>query len=132
MTINWRWFGWQVALPLGGPIVFSGIAMLLWKSGNPAFKPDLHVLLDVSPWALTFYSLTLISSTMNEFWKNISEHPMLGGSLITVAIAVGLYASFIVIWRHDSHFTSRPPIYGVALLLLVVSVVLSHAGYQRR
>lgn len=132
MTVHWRWLIWQVVVPIAGPIILSGVFVLAWQSGNPNFKPSMKIAVDVSPWALTFYTLALIGSTLNGLWPKISDHPGLGGSLILVAIAVGAYAGFMVIWRHDSTFVPGAPVYFVTGLLLLVAVVLCYKGYSKQ
>ena len=130
-TLQWRWLTWQVFIPIFGPIVLSGVIILLWMSSRPYFMPNLSIIMDVSPWALTFYSLTLIGATLNELWPKFSNHRSLGVWLICVAFAVGLYASFIVVWRHDDSFTPTPAgVYFVTLLLLMAAVALCHMGYS--
>lgn len=132
MALQRRWLFWQVAVPLLGPAVISAIFILLWMSGNPGFKPSISLILDISPWALVFYTLTLLGATLNELWPNVSQHQMLGGSMGVTAFAVGVYAAFIVIWRHNATWQPGGPVYVVTGVLLAVSVFLSHAGYAAR
>ncbi len=132
MAIQWKWLFWQVAVPIVGPIVVSAIVILAWMTGSPGFKPDMGIIVDVSPWALTFYMLGLIGSTIEGLWPKLSTHPVLGLSLIVVAFAVGLYAAFIVVWRHDSKFIPGLPVYFVTGLLFICSVALCHAGNSKK
>ncbi len=129
-SIDWKWGIWRVAVPLAAPTVISFIVAYAWASGNPGFRPSLSIAADVSPWALTFYSLTLIGSTLNDFWPKLTTKPVLGSALILVAVAVLLYTSFIVIWRHNPTFVPGKPVYGVTLVLLCSSVALCHVGYK--
>ncbi|MFP6731886.1 MAG: hypothetical protein VCD50_17255 [Alphaproteobacteria bacterium] len=126
MSRNKRWFLWQVGVPIFGPIIVSIVIILFWMSGNPNFAPRIDIILDVSPWALTFYTLTLIGSTLNGFWPKLPEHPVLGGALIAVAFVVGIYAAFTIIWRHDNSFTPGVPVYFVAIMLLLTAVGLCY------
>jgi hypothetical protein len=126
-----KWLLWQVAIPLLAPIIVSGVVILAWLSGSPKFSPNIQIAVDVSPWALTFYTLTLIGSTLNEFWPKLTTHVALGLAISLVATAVTLYAAFMVIWRHDPAFVPGRPVYLVALSLLFISVVLCHIGYQK-
>jgi MFS superfamily sulfate permease-like transporter len=123
---GWKWILWQVAAPLLGPIIVSLLVVLAWHTGKPGFRMQWSIVLDVSPWALTFYAMTLIGATMNDFWPKMQGHAVLGISLFTVATAVALYASFIVVWRHDPDFKVGTPVYGVTLFLLFLSIVLCH------
>jgi hypothetical protein len=123
---NWPWIIWQVLLPIFGPIFISFLVALSWSTGPTNFKMRADVILDVTPWALLFYSITLICVTMNDFWPKLSRHPVLGWGLIGIAIAASVYSSFIVIWRHDPHFETTSPIYFVTLMLLFPCIILCH------
>jgi hypothetical protein len=105
--MNWNWLFWQVAAPLLGPIVLSAIVALFWWTGVQGFLIEWHVVLDLSPWAMTFFGLTLLSATMSDLWKKWRDHPALFLSLLMTSFAIALYASFIVISRHDAHFSPR-------------------------
>ena len=70
-----KWLLWRVVIPLLGPIFISLLVILAWTSGRPDFKPSLGIVVDVSPWALTFYALTLIGSTLNELWPKLGKSP---------------------------------------------------------
>src|ERR1700686_3489786 len=111
-TWKWKWIFWQVLAPVVGPIVISALVVILWQTGNPQFKADWRIIIDVSPWALTFYAVTLIGATMSDLWPKFSDHWVLGASLIVTAFAfsVALYASLIVIWRHGSGFVPGTPV----------------------
>ncbi|MEM6600666.1 MAG: hypothetical protein AAF649_04700, partial [Verrucomicrobiota bacterium] len=95
----------------------------------PSFKPSLRLALDVSPWALTFYTLTLICSTLNTVWNKLAQNSVDVISILVVAAAVLVYASFMVIWRHNPDFTPGASVYIVTIILLVSSVYLCHKGY---
>jgi hypothetical protein len=123
---KWKWIFWQVIAPVAGPIMISALVVFAWRSGQNTFKVDWSVVLDVSPWALTFYTITLIGATMNDLWPKLGDHAALGVFLIVVAFSVALYASFIVIWRHDRAFVPGTSVYLVTCLLLAISVVLCH------
>ena len=116
--------------PIVGPIAISAIVVLAWWTGQPKFPINWHLLIDdVTPWALTFYTITLIGATMNDLWPKLSNHPVLGVSLIVVAFAVALYAAFIVIWRHgDPNFKPETSVYLVTFILLGISIVLCYNG----
>lgn len=130
--IEGKWLFWQVLAPLLAPVVISGFVIFAWSTGASTFRPNFKIVVDVSPWALTFYSLTLIGSTLHAMWSNLEKHSGIGISLILTAIAVALYASFMVVWRHDPYFTPGFPVYAVTFLLLIASVVLCHSGYRAR
>jgi hypothetical protein len=132
MAWEWKWIFWQVIVPIFGPITISAAVVLAWWSGEQKFLINWHIIVDVSPWALTFYCITLIGATMNDLWPNLSAHPALGVALIIVALAVALYASFIVIWRHDPTFSPGTSVYVVTFMLLAISIPLCHEGTKCR
>ena len=125
-----RWFIWTVVLPIFGPIASSILFALLWWSLNPEFRIDPKIIFDVSPWALTFFSMTLIGSTLNEFWPKLSQHKILGGALVITALAVTVYAAIMVIRRHYPGVIPQGPAYFVTGLLWFVSVLLCYQGYS--
>jgi hypothetical protein len=124
--MNWNWLFWQVAAPLLGPILLSAIVALFWWTGVQGFLIEWHVVLDLSPWAMTFFGLTLLSATMSNLWEKWRDHPVLFLSLLMTSFAIALYASFIVIWRHDPHFTPGRAVYTVCGILLVLCIYLCH------
>lgn len=129
--MNWAWMFWQVAVPVGGPIALSALFILLWWTGAEDFSPQWGLIIDVSPWALTFYALTLIGTTLHGFWPKLSDHKGLGFGLIGTALAVCVYAAFIAIWRHHESFAPSGGVYWVTGALLVVSIVLCYQAHTR-
>jgi hypothetical protein len=126
MVLKWKWIFWQVLAPILGPIVISLLAVLAYQSLDPKFIPNWRIIIDVSPWALTFYTVTLIGATMTDLWPKLGQHSMLGVSLILVAFSVAGYAALIVIFRHNSGFVPGTEVYIVTFILLGISVVLCH------
>lgn len=130
MKLNWQWLIWQVAVPLAGPIVLSWLIILAWQTGNPNFTPRWSVILDVSPWALTFYSIALLGASLNELWPKMPAHPHLGTGLILIAALVAVYTAFMVIWRHSSGFVPGRNVYFVSITLLLAAVIFCHSVYS--
>jgi len=124
--IKWKWILWQVAVPILGPVAMSALAAVLWWSGRPDFHIDWRIIIDISPWALTFYAITLIGAALNDLTPNFSDRPGIGVSLILAAVAVSLYGGFIVIWRHDPKFTAGAGVWVVTFILLAISIGLCH------
>ncbi|MBS0418095.1 MAG: hypothetical protein JSR66_10305 [Proteobacteria bacterium] len=129
MKHNWQWLIWQVGVPLGGPVILSWLIVLAWQTGNPGFVPKWNVILDVSPWALTSYSLTLIGASMNDLWPKIPSHPFIGCSLIVTALMITIYTAFMVIWRHNDHFLPGRSVYLLTGALLLVAIPLCYFAY---
>lgn len=127
--VDWKWVFWQVLAPLVGPIAISAIVAMLWWTGDKHFKINwLLIVEDVTPWAITFYAITPIGATMNDFWPKLPQHPVLGVALILSAFAAAVYGAFIVIWRHDSGFSPGTGVYAVTFILLIISVGLCYRG----
>lgn len=125
---KWRWVGFQVAVPLLGPIVVSAIVALVWETGQPAFHMDVKVIFDVTPWALIFFTMALLGSGFNDIWADLGNHRVLAIFLVVDVFAVLLYASFIVIWRHNSAFVPGNGVYVVTIILLAASIMLCHSA----
>ena len=124
---QWDWLGWQVFAPILGPIAVSATVVGLWQMGVSSFKIDWAIVCDdVSPWALSFYCVTLVCVTMHDFWPKLPTHPVLGVSLILAAFSVAIYASFIVIWRHNSTFHPGTKLWQMAFIFLAAVVWLCH------
>ena len=131
--MRWKWMIWQVIAPLGAPILISALVVFLWWTGASNFSIKWHSLFDdVTPWALIFYSITLIGATMNDFWSKLPEHPVLGVGLIALGFVVALYSALIVLWRQlDSHFIPGTAVNLVTFLLLALSIGLCYTGAKR-
>jgi hypothetical protein len=132
VKLNRPWLVWQVMVPLVGPVALSWLIILAWQTGNPDFTPRWSVILDVSPWALTFYAIALIGAALNELWPTISVHPHLGGGLIFIATTVATYTAFMVIWRHNSAFVPSRNIYIPSVFMLLITVALCHSVHSKR
>jgi hypothetical protein len=123
---KWKWLIWQVIAPLVGPIAVSFIVALLWETGQPNFHMNLKVIVDVTPWALTFFTMALIGSGFNDVWGDLAQRQATAASLVVDAAAVLIYASFIVIWRHTPNFEPGTGVYVLTLILLGTSIVVCH------
>lgn len=131
--LNWKWIFWQVVAPIVGPILISAVVAMLWWTGDKNFQINWPLIVeDVTPWALTFYAITLIGATMNDFWSKLPRHPGLGLALILTAVAAAIYGAFIVIWRHNSAFSPGTGVYTVTFILLLISVGLCYRGAHTR
>lgn len=124
--LDWNWLCWQVGLPLIGPLALSAIFALLWWSLQETFLPQIKVLVDVTPWALATYSLTLIGSALRLFWARSAQHPWLSAGLVAVALADTIYYAFMVIRRHDPTFVVASPAYFVSGILVMASITLCY------
>lgn len=127
-NLDWKWLWWQVGLPLFAPILLSIVFALFWWSLSPGFMPKVEVLVDLTPWALATYALTLIGTTLGSFWNRMAQHRALGTSLLAVAGVDTIYYAFMVIRRHDPAFaaTSEYPAYFVTAMLVAAAIVLCY------
>ena len=124
--LDWGWLWWQVGLPLFAPIFLSGIFAAFWWTLADHFQPNASVLFDMTPWALATYALTLVGSTLRNFWSRFTNEPSLGIGLIVVAVADTIYYSFMVIRRHDPLFDAGFSSYFVMCVLVVVAIFLCY------
>jgi len=131
MELNWQWLLWQVAVPLGGPIALSCLIILLWQTGMPDFVPQWSIILDASPWTITFYTLALIGATLNDLWPHISAQKALGGWLIALASFAQIYTAFLVLWRHNTTFIPNHSVYVCAACMLVLAIALCHVAHSK-
>jgi hypothetical protein len=70
--------------------------------------------------------MALIGGGFYDVWADWSIRPALSISLLLVAFVVLIYASFIVIWRHDPAFVPGTGVYILALILLAATVAVCH------
>jgi len=108
---KWQWLTLQVILPLIGPIAVSFVVALLWQTGQPKFQIDTGVIVDITPWAMTFFAVALIGGGFHDIWLALALHRALFIFLLVDAAAVLIYASFIVIWRHQTGWVPPPSVY---------------------
>lgn len=126
MKPDWKWLAWQVGLPLGGPVVLSAIFVAFWWTLANSFVPRIDVVLDITPWAITFYGLTLIATALRELWPLYSRHPGLFIWLVLLAIAIVIYYAFMVIVRHESTFVPKTSVYIVTIALVAAATYFCH------
>lgn len=124
--LDWNWLWWQVGLPLFSPILLSAIFAFFWWSLADTFHPELKVLVDLTPWALATYSLTLVGSALRIFWPQFLTRSWLGVGLIVVAGADTIYYAFMVIRRHDPAFAVSSSAYVVTGVLVSASILLCY------
>lgn len=84
-------------------------------------------MLDISPWAITFYSLTLVATTLYQIWDDLAKMPGRAVGLFLVAAGVSNYAAFTVIWRHDASFVPGTTVYLVAISLLLMAIAFCYS-----
>jgi uncharacterized membrane protein len=131
MKPNWGWIAWQVGIPLGGPIFLSSLFVMFWWTLNGNFHPKWDVVLDITPWALTFYALTLIATALRELWPRYADHPALFVWLAILAGVIIVYYAFMVIVRHQNAFVPPPSVYIVTSILLVATIYVCHQANAR-
>jgi hypothetical protein len=123
---DWTWLSWQVGVPLVAPILLAALFAALWWSLSADFSPNLSILIDVTPWALATYSLTLLSTTLGRFWDRLPAHKWLGAGLIVAALFDGIYYAFMVIKRHEPGFEVTSSSYYVMTVLVAAAILLCY------
>jgi hypothetical protein len=126
--IKREWAFWQVVAPLGTPIFFSFLAVLFWELGPQPFTIKWDLILDSSPWALSFFSLTLIGAALHDLSiaKRLGIRG-LGGILGVIGVFIGFFANDLVVWRQTiPNYAPELPIYCVAIFVLAVSIYFCH------
>lgn len=124
MKLDLRWIWFQVCIPAVLPILLSGLFVFGWETLTPAFSANWKVILDVTPWAIAIYSLTLIGGTFDRSWSKLDKAHL--SSLWLVAAANAIYYSMLVIRRHDPQFVVSGSAYYVTLVLMVCSIVICY------
>jgi len=127
-----RWFVVQVAIPLLGPVLLSALFAFAWATGQPAFSPRLEIIADITPSALTFYSLALLSITLSGFWHKVQDSPFVTLTAILVAVLVAVYYSFTIVWRHAQDYAPTAETYYVTLVLTAVTIIICSICERRR
>lgn len=131
MKPNWNWLAWQVGIPLGGPVLLSAVFVALWWTLKTGFAPQWPIILDITPWAMTFYVLTLIATALRELWPHYATHPALFIWLAILAALIIAYYAFMVIVRHEETFVPAASVYIVTTVLLVTAVFLCHQANSK-
>lgn len=128
----WRWLFVQVGVPLFGPIFLAGLFAFAWSTGPNGFKPRFDIILEITPRALTFYCIALISITVAGFWDCMSRNPVVGILAIGTGGVVAVYHSFTVVWRHEANYVPTAETYYVTLILTFASIVVCAMCEQRK
>lgn len=124
MGLDWRWLSFQVGIPLAAPALLSLAFVGAWQTLDGRFTPDWKVVVDLSPWAIAVYSLTLIGATFDRSWARLDRGSL---SLLWLSAAANaIYYAMLVIRRHDPLFVVRAEAYYVTALLMVASIFLCY------
>ena len=128
----WRWLFVQVGVPLVGPMVLAGIFAFAWSTGPNGFQPSLGIIVDITPRALTFYCIALISITVGNFWNDMQQNPVVGVLAIGTGVIVAVYHAFTVVWRHEANYIPTAETYFVTLVLTLASIVVCAMCEKRK
>jgi len=124
MKLDWRWLAFQVGIPAILPILLSALFVFGWETLTPSFNADVKVILDVTPWAIAVYSLTLIGGAFDRSWSKLDKSHLCW--LWVAAAANAIYYSMLVIRRHDPHFVVNGAAYYVTGVLMVCSIIICY------
>jgi hypothetical protein len=126
LRVDLKWILLQVCLPLLAPIVLAAVIAGLWLSLNPGFHPNAAIILDLTPWTLVFYSLTLIGSAFLSNPSAQGQRPWLTRMLVLVAAADLVYYALMVVSRHNPKFAAPAGAYYVSVVLVMASIALCY------
>jgi hypothetical protein len=116
-----------VLSPLAGPIAISTVVALFWMTLDPTIQIDRKVILDITPWALIFFSVALIGGGFVDIWPVMALRQVVLLSLLALAVAVVLYAGATVIFRLlHPHDEPAAGVWIATFFLLGASVVICH------
>jgi hypothetical protein len=123
---KWSWLFFQVLLPLPGPIVISLIAWLFLRTTDNV-PMSREVIVDVTPWALIFFTMALLGAAFHDIWPNLGSHIILGVVLLVLTILVFMYIQHTVSWRIE-HPRVEPDrgVWVTAFTLLAGSIVTGY------
>ena len=124
----WKWIVLQVVLPVIGPIVFAGLVASMFATGPNGFALDLGTILDVTPRALTFYILVLMTSTFST--ARVPPAFVWKAAAMVIGGFAAIYHSFTVIWQHDPSYAPNANVYAVTLVLVCASIYVCHEVHR--
>jgi hypothetical protein len=126
-TWKWPWLIWQVLSPLLGPIVVSLFAALLLKTMQHDVPLNRDVIVDVTPWALIFFTLALLGGGFHDIWPTLGTHKILFGFLLVETLAVFMYVETTVTWRlQHPGVVPDEGVWVAAFIMLISSIVICH------
>ena len=138
-----RWLWWQVIVPLAGPILLAVIVAYTWMSIEPSFQLDWSILIDITPWAVTFFCIGLVGSTMDLLWDLLTKTPAAGtdaakwSRVIYLFVGLGFsaftvagYNALMIIARHKPGYVAPTVTWMVTGVLAVMSIALSYNGQK--
>lgn len=119
-----RWLVFQIVVPLVAPALLAGLFVGAWTTVDPTFSPKLAVIVDLTPWAIVTYSLTLVGGTFDRSWDKLSKEMLCW--LWGAATVNAVYYALLVIRRHDPTFQAHADAYIVTLALMVGSIIVCY------
>jgi hypothetical protein len=134
---KWTWLNLQVLLPLAGPIVLSLLIALALITLKPKVPLNPDVIVDVTPWALIFFTMALLGSGIHDYWSAVARPPAPGVvrpsmaviiSILVVAAAILIYVTLIVADRLQQSGASAygTSVWVLTFILLGASIVVCH------
>ncbi len=126
--LNVEWLIWEVAVPLGLPVIASLVIVILNATG-PSPKPiSIARAIDLAPWTLCFFSFTLLASSMRRFWFKFSESTIIAVSLLVCMALVAVYTGMLVSWHQDASFKPSTMNYVVSGIFTLATIWSCHAS----
>lgn len=120
-----KWVTINVLVPLLGPVLLAAIVVLLSQANDPDFQIDFWLIFDITPTALTFYGIALISGSLTEFWRHIGDHAILGIAAIIMISVTAINYAILVLNNHDPAYDPAASATYLALGLACAAIVVS-------
>lgn len=127
-TWKWHWIAWEVFFPLGMPVLMAGLVMILWATGPMPLPLAWSVVIDITPWTLTFFAVTLLSTSLRRSRANEAVRDGLFWVLLLQAAISAFYFSCFVIWRHVHNYNPGVGAYFLSTILALSAVRTCHAN----
>lgn len=123
MRLDLRWMWFQVCVPLVLPVLLAALFAAGWWTLEEDFSLNIRVIADVTPWALSTYSLVLIGGTFERRWSDIDRTALSWLWCMTAANIV--YYGLMIIKRHQSPVVPEGA-YFVSGVLMVASIIICY------
>lgn len=128
-SVDWKWLAKNVGLPILAPIFLAGMMVFVWGLGDSNFSPDPWLVIDLTPWAISIYVLTLFGMHAAEIVDNRRGYPWTTGIAAVSWLANVLVFAVMVVWRHDSAWKPDNDLY---VFVVILGAVAIYSCYQLR
>lgn len=125
--LKWGFIGWEVGFPIGVPVALALMVMLFWETGPTPMPFSWKVVFDLTPWTLTFFAITLLSSSLRRLQAaGTMREPMFWMTLVLAGVSA-LYFGLLVIFRHTPNYEPGKGAYVISSILCVAAIQVCYA-----